>query len=387
MTVASFAALAATVLVLIGGVFILTRREVRNRSQAAARISEQARSLEQTVETLESRRAEIAMLNEAGSFLQSCARISEVAELAGRFLEQMFPETDGTLYIYASSRNRLHAVSRWGKAELGDHVDPLECWSLRRGLTHAYRADSAAPRCHHHGGHGDTLCVPLLAHGEAIGLLALQASGPAMLSEAIHRRADLLAHQLGPVLANIKLRETLNEQSIRDPLTNAFNRRYLDVVAEKEMAQAKRHGSGIAVAMIDVDHFKRFNDMHGHLAGDVALAGVVSHLQQSMRGEDWLFRYGGEEFLVLMRNVTVPEAELRLGQLVAGVRDVQLQIDGRALPGVTISAGLAGFPNHSTDFAELVTMADEALYCAKRAGRNQLCVAPVPDQNPLRLSA
>lgn len=387
VALSSFAVLMVAVLALFAVVYWTGRREFLSTTAATARVSEYAASLNQSVARLKQERNEIAMLNEAGNFLQSCDTMDEVAMLAGPFLDRIFPQLGGGLYIYAASRNQLTMLAGWGGGASPELLHPGECWSIRRGMKHHQRQGSGVPRCCHHGDAGDTLCLPLMAHGEAIGLLSFRCDP---YSEGIEdgslRLADMLAHQLGLTLSNIRLRETLNEQSIRDPLTNAFNRRYLDTVAQKELAQADRQHEAIAVAMLDIDHFKRFNDLHGHLAGDVALSGVVDYLQKCLRAGDWLFRYGGEEFLIMMRGISPDDARQRFEEMIGGVAELQLNHEDRVLPKVTISVGLAMFPDHDKSFAGLVALADEALYAAKKGGRNRLCIAH-GEPAPLLLSA
>lgn len=387
VALSSFAVLMAAVLALFGVVYWTGRREFLSTTAATARVSEYAASLNQSVARLKQERNEIAMLNEAGNFLQSCDTMDEVAMLAGPFLDRIFPQLNGGLYIYAASRNQLTMLADWGKDPQPELLHPGECWSIRRGMRHHHSQGSGVPRCCHHGDAGDTLCIPLMAHGEAIGLLSLRCEpGNEGIDDGSQRLADMLAHQLGLTLSNIRLRETLNEQSIRDPLTNAFNRRYLDTVAEKELAQAHRQHETVAIAMLDIDHFKRFNDLNGHVAGDLALSGVVDHLQSCLRAGDWLFRYGGEEFLVMMRGISPDDARQRFEQMIAGVADLQLTYEDRALPKVTMSVGLAIFPDHDKSLAGLVAIADEALYAAKKGGRNRLCVAAT-EGPPMLLSA
>ncbi len=384
----SFAVLMIAVIALFGVVYWTGRKEFLSTTAATARISEYAASLNQSVARLKQERNEIAMLNEAGNFLQSCDTMDEVGMLAGPFLDRIFPQLSGGLYIYAASRNQLTLLADWGEAPSQDLLHPGECWSIRRGMRHHHSRTNGVPRCCHHGDAGDAVCLPLMAHGEAIGLLSFRCEPQSEgIDDGSLRLADMLAHQLGLTLSNIRLRETLNEQSIRDPLTNAFNRRYLDTVAEKELAQAQRQHEAVAIAMLDIDHFKRFNDLHGHLAGDQALSGVVDYLQKCLRAGDWLFRYGGEEFLIMMRGISPDDARQRFEEMIGGVAELQLSHEDRVLPKVTISVGLAMFPDHEKSFAGLVALADEALYAAKKSGRNRLCIAHGEEPAPLLLSA
>ncbi|MGE4219441.1 MAG: GGDEF domain-containing protein, partial [Alphaproteobacteria bacterium] len=152
-------------------------------------------------------------------------------------------------------------------------------------------------------------------------------------------------------------------------------RRYLDTVAEKELAHARRLSRPFAVIMLDIDHFKRFNDLHGHAAGDQALIGVCDHLQKNIREGDWLFRFGGEEFVLLLLESDRATAEARASELREGVAALSLRNGREALPPVTVSMGLAVFPDHGETLAGLLELADKALYESKRAGRNRVTSA------------
>nr|WP_252926205.1 GGDEF domain-containing protein [Aliihoeflea sp. 40Bstr573] len=172
------------------------------------------------------------------------------------------------------------------------------------------------------------------------------------------------------------MRETLKEQSIRDPLTGVFNRRYLEAVAAKEIAHANRSGRPLAVAMLDVDHFKRFNDLHGHGAGDAALVAVCGYLKANMREGDWIFRYGGEEFVLLLRDADHADAEAKIAELREGISAISLELGGNSLPSITASIGVAVFPDHGMTMDALLEGADAALYEAKSGGRNRVSFAP-----------
>lgn len=193
--------------------------------------------------------------------------------------------------------------------------------------------------------------------------------------ERQERIVELVARQIAVTIANLNLRETLKEQSIRDPLTGAFNRRYLEVVAEKEMKHARRNGHELAVVMFDVDHFKRFNDVHGHPAGDRVLVSLSEFVQASIRDSDWFFRIGGEEFVLLLRESSRADAERRVREICDGIARLDMTLDGRPLPRVTISLGIAMFPEHGETLGSLLEQADKALYASKQAGRNRFTLA------------
>lgn len=173
------------------------------------------------------------------------------------------------------------------------------------------------------------------------------------------------------------LHEQLREQALCDPLTGLYNRRYLDEFFEREHARVQRENLPLALALIDLDHFKRLNDDYGHLAGDDVLKAVAQHLLENLRSTDAVFRIGGEEFLLIMPGVSPGEALSRLQELCA-------QLAGRTLATragdqrVTLSAGLANWPLQGQRLDELLQVADAALYEAKRTGRNRVC-CQLPD--------
>lgn len=395
------AALYGSSLIFIGGTVSLLaylygsmRRQVRERGAAAQASASYAASLDEGLRTLQAERNEIAQLNEASNFLQSCNTMVEVASLSAGFLKSLFPGQAGTVSVYAASRNQLVRLVAWSGATDAEVFAPDECWGLRRGQPHLRHRSGTAPVCSHIGcgGSCDTICVPLVAHGETLGLMTLEQLDPVEAGLAAEhaeaglpdmRKVDMVARQLALTLANLRLRETLAEQSIRDPLTNSFNRRYLEVVAGKEIAKAQRFGRSLALVMLDVDHFKRFNDVHGHPAGDAALIAVASYLQENIREGDWLFRLGGEEFVLLLGEVDSDDARAKAEELRDGIAALSVAHHDTVLPRVTVSMGVAMFPAHGRELDALLTVADEALYSAKQAGRNRVILVdaePMPTE-------
>jgi diguanylate cyclase (GGDEF)-like protein len=164
----------------------------------------------------------------------------------------------------------------------------------------------------------------------------------------------------------------LFESALRDGLTNTFNRRYLLDRLHGELRFAVRHGKPVAVLFADIDHFKRLNEAHGHEAGDQVLAGVARVLMTALRAEDVLARYGGEEFAIICREIELPGAEALANRLVAAVAERPFEVGGQRIS-VTVSVGAA--VDHGRSEAQtLVAAADAAMYEAKRAGRNRVCL-------------
>jgi diguanylate cyclase (GGDEF)-like protein len=203
------------------------------------------------------------------------------------------------------------------------------------------------------------------AHGEAIGVLHVETDSPD-LSE-LEALARMIALALGNILAHLALKE----QSIRDPLTGLANRRYLTEQLETEVARARRQGSTIGILMLDADHFKTFNDNHGHVVGDQVLISLSRSLVSQSRTGDVVSRYGGEEFVVVMPGAALPAAVRRAEALQSRIRSLAVSHAGKDLS-VTVSIGVAVFPDHGQTAAEVLDAADQALYRAKEAGRDRV---------------
>jgi diguanylate cyclase (GGDEF)-like protein len=172
-------------------------------------------------------------------------------------------------------------------------------------------------------------------------------------------------------LANLRLREALRNQSIVDPLTGLFNRRYLERILDRECRRASRSGRPISVLMLDVDHFKRFNDTWGHDGGDMVLRELASLMRHLFRGEDVACRYGGEEFVVLLTDTALEAAQARAEEFREAVHHLSVEYRRQTMGAITISIGIAAFPDQGLTPDTLIEAADRALYQAKAAGRDR----------------
>ena len=192
-----------------------------------------------------------------------------------------------------------------------------------------------------------------------------------------------MADSIALALANLKLRVSLHDQSIRDPLTDLFNRRYLEETLEREIHRAARLQRSVAVIMLDIDHFKRFNDTFSHEAGDTLLRELGIFLKQQIRGGDFACRYGGEEFILILPEISMEDLRQSAERLRKKVKELHIQYAGGALEAITLSLGLALFPVHGATGRAVVHAADEALYEAKHQGRDRVVVAlSTPEEPP-----
>jgi diguanylate cyclase (GGDEF)-like protein len=331
-----------------------------------------------------------AKLTELIDVLQSCQTVDEAYSIATGVLPGTFSCLSGALCITSASRNIVEAVSVWGAGATTEKAfKPDDCWALRRGKMHIVK-DSASPmRCAHVKGlpAGGYLCIPLAAQGETLGVLCLECS-PASASSSsgaaadpmaiLERQALAVGERLSLTLANLRLREALRRQSVRDPLTGLFNRRFMEESLERELGRAARGNQTVALVMLDIDHFKHFNDTFGHQAGDTLLRALGDFLKQRTRGQDVACRYGGEEFAFILAGASIDAAHKRARVLREDLKLLQVQHGGQLLGSVTLSMGIAAFPTHASNAETLVKAADKALYKAKKEGRDRIVVAQPP---------
>jgi diguanylate cyclase (GGDEF)-like protein len=328
---------------------------------------------------LAQRNREAALMNSLGEDLHSCLYIAEAYAVLERQMPEILPGTTGALYLFDSSQSRADAAARWGSPHaLPEEFAPQECQSIRRGRL--YCVDSAAKtlNCGHFRGDPPDcyVCLPLDAQGETIGMLHVQrtpaAGRAAMCSDAELSVMRAAAQHFALALANLRLREKLTERATRDNLTGLYNRHYMQEWLAQELHRAKRHQRSIGVIMLDVDHFKRVNDDFGHAAGDMVLRELAGVLRRVARRSDVPCRHGGEEFLVLMPEVTLEGMLGKAEELRQEVRRLDLAYEGQPLGSITVSAGLAIYPQHAASAEGLLRCADEALYAAKEGGRNRV---------------
>jgi diguanylate cyclase (GGDEF)-like protein len=215
-----------------------------------------------------------------------------------------------------------------------------------------------------------------MSHGEALGLLhVLPASPDNGVLERKQQLAQTVAGQLGLALATLKLQESLREMAVRDPLTGLFNRRYLEETLEREFLRAARQGVPIALIMLDIDHFKRCNDTYGHDAGDALLRELGAFLQRYCRGSDVACRYGGEEFILTLSDCSLEIACQRAEEMRQAVQILQVHHGRRTLEAITLSFGVAAFPEYGDNPDAVLKAADAAMYRAKQQGRDRVVAA------------
>jgi diguanylate cyclase (GGDEF)-like protein len=351
--------------------------QVTERKRAEEALQQANEKLRGWLTQLEERTHEIKLLSEMGDLLQTCFTAEEAYAVISQSAQKFFPEGAGALSVLRN-QNLVEVVAAWGPMPATETVFAAdECWALRRGRVHALKGPNDGLVCKHLKSPAPpgSLCVPMMAHGETLGALHLCETQPGQLTDSKLRLTATLAEHIALALANLRLHETLRNLSVRDPLTGLFNRRYMEESLEREVRRAARSKRPLGIIMLDIDHFKEFNDTYSHEAGDTLLRELGSSLQTYIRGEDVACRYGGEEFILILPDTTLDAASQRAEQLRAAVQRLTLQHRSQSLKPVTISVGVALFPDHGGSGDDVLRAADAALYRAKADGRNRVVIA------------
>lgn len=357
--------------VLLSAVFVTMSKEADQRIRTEE-------SLRHAVEQMERNNRETQLIGKMGDYLRSCREEEEAYEMISANLPVIFPNSYGSVAIFNNSRNILRPVLTWGELPDGVALDfePDACWALRQGRAHLSGGDKSTPVCAHleHIADGNmTICLPMQAQGETIGQIFIGAQkserGEATREELGTMRR--ITEQISLALANLKLQRALKEQSIKDPLTKLYNRRYLEDTLSRELARAQRNAQPLTVLLMDIDHFKKVNDTYGHDAGDAVLSAFAKMLTTKVRKEDIACRWGGEEFLLILGAADEGLAQSRAQEICDTARSLKISFQGKPIP-ITVSIGASVFPSHGEAPEDLIRNADQALYKAKQGGRDKV---------------
>ncbi|WP_218253535.1 diguanylate cyclase, partial [Candidatus Magnetobacterium casense] len=332
---------------------------------------------------LELRELESGLFSRMSELFQACNCVEEASVVITNTVSQLFPRDRGALYIYNSSRNLLEGISVWGNPPPQELViTQNECWGLRRGHVHIMVDEARDIACQHVREKGiPYICTPIMAKGETIGMLHLlldSLKGKSYEQDWFTEKEQLamrLAEGCGLAIINLKLQESLRNMSMRDPLTGLFNRRYMKESLELEWQRSMRKYTPIGIIMIDIDHFKQFNDTFGHDGGDKLLCELGMFLTKQIRGGDIACRYGGEEFTIIMPEASAEVTMQRAEQIREAACHMHVMYKQQSLGTITLSMGVAVLPVHGADTSIVLQAADAALYRAKHEGRNRVCMA------------
>ncbi len=361
--------------------FTVTFRNISRTKESELQLKQLNDELADRLNQLQQRNQEILLLSQMNDFLQACFTLEEAYKTFRTLIKPLFPGCSGGIFITKASRDFVEAVATWGNLPIGETVfHPKDCWCLRRGREHWVDTDQFDLLCNH----SDqtlppkvSLCLPMMAQGETLGLLYLYSDSPDQLCESKRQLARTVAEQMALAIANLQLREELQNRSIRDPLTGLFNRRYLEESLEREINRACRNDHNVGVIMIDIDHFKRFNDTFGHDGGDAVLKEVGKLLKSSLRASDIACRYGGEEMTLILPEASIENTYKRAEQVRKLIKQINIEHKRQSLGTITASLGVACFPEHGMTGDAVVQRADTALYQAKKEGRDRVVGAEV----------
>jgi diguanylate cyclase (GGDEF)-like protein len=337
--------------------------EISKHEDLERALAESRSALTAQVSQLNEQNQQIQLLTDVGDALQSCLAVDEAYATVSLQAPRLLPGTSGTLFVHDPLKGLFLSAAEWGPHR---SVNPAfkaeDCWALRRGKPHAVTPAGTNLPCPHAAGLPDTrsLCLPLSASGRTIGLLQVTES---------------VAEHVGLALSNIMLRSDLRQMSIHDPLTGLFNRRYMEESLETEIHRADRRKGPIGVIMLDIDHFKAFNDGFGHAAGDQMLRAIGSLVHSRLRAGDIACRFGGEELVLILPEANLEAAIHRAEDLRASAKKLEVKHEDTPLGQVTVSLGVAVYPVHGLSRNDLLSAADSALYKAKDGGRDRVEVA------------
>jgi len=351
-------------------------RDITARKRVEADLHTTNEGLIASVAELQRRDDAMKSLIRLNELLQSCATQDEAYQVVGHVAGELFPGQNGDLAILAAtdqdSDRHLDTVVSWGDQPASKaNFAPADCWALRQGKLHAVSDPRTDLMCEHfvQPPQAGYLCVPLIVQSGTMGLMSLLNRAPKNSASRAWQQLALAAGETIKLsLSNLKLRESLREDAIRDPLTGLYNRRYLDESLGRELHRARRGKSPLCVAVLDLDHFKLFNDTFGHDGGDLLLRGLARALDDKLRKSDISCRYGGDEFVVVMPDSSLADTHHRMEQICALIKGTQVRNGGTVLGPITVSAGVAGMPEHGSTAGELIQAADTAMYAAKQTG-------------------
>lgn len=349
------------------------------------------------IESLQEEHFCLTQLNNFMDALQNYATLDEVFAQLPALLQATFPNQSGRLYVsnYAvkgstkiESSPEYTEVLSWGMGTRSVWQKlPMDCLVVQNrrpcySEAGEFEDGSACSICKFSEMllSQDHLCVPLMDHASPqpsiiTGVFSLALPSPTKITHLQRQMVTQVAHHLGKVLTRLKQYELIHVQSIRDALTGLFNRRYLFEVLPKILQRAQHGHYSVGIIVFDIDHFKRFNDCYGHLAGDKVLQDFGVFLKGFVRGTDIACRYGGEEFMLVLPEATLERVIQRANRLRQGMHYMKMEYQGKPLGKVTISAGVASFPHHGSSAEQVIAAADAALYQAKADGRDRISVA------------
>lgn len=335
--------------------------------------------LEHGLQELQYFNSNVLSLNEANSLLQACLTIEETFKPLQYYCQHVLKIPSGILYILNTNEpTKFDVAAAWGNLQNQTaHLDNGECWALRRSHNYQVKNTDTEIHCPHASSSSSYACLPLQIQGELLGLLHLQAASNHinLLTSSNAMLLNILSEQFCTSIINLQLRQNLHELSIRDPLTNLYNRRFADEFLHKILSQSERDKHFFGILMADIDYFKSINDTYGHQVGDAVLKLLSQEIETVFRKGDVCCRWSGEEFLIYLHDVLFDSLFIKAEEFRHHVENIDFTRIEPNLKTITLSIGVASFPAHGDTVEKIIKAADDALYNAKSNGRNIVVVA------------
>jgi diguanylate cyclase (GGDEF)-like protein/PAS domain S-box-containing protein len=353
-------------------------RDITERKKTEEALQGANKKLEAWVHDLEQRTREMTLLSEMGDILRACLSTEEVYEVIVRVAQEVFPVLGGALYVLGPLRNIVESVAEWGDtSQIELTFAPDECWALRRGKVHCVEDTRVGLLCKHvhpplPKGY---MCVPMMAQSEAVGILHLAQPADAQMPEAKQRLAIAMAEHVAMALSNLRLHETLRNQSIRDQMTGLFNRSFMEESLELELRRAVRTQHPLSVIMLSLDNFQILNDNYGVDVGDSILRRTGMLLQGNIRKGDIACRFSSQTFTLILPNAGFEVSKRRAEILLDQVRGLEVKNQSELVDHISASVGLAVFPENGQTVDSLLRSAEAALSRARGGGGNQVVIA------------
>jgi diguanylate cyclase (GGDEF)-like protein len=314
---------------------------------------------------LQAQNRNINIINNMIEEMQRFETEKNVFRVLRQFLPQLFPGLSANLYLSEANTGAMRSVVSIGDA-------PMLTASIPPDLLPDSAPIGIAPDPKDPGG-VKSIAIPINSGSAVSGLFVLASD---LITDDDRSMIHVLADSIGYALTNARLQVSLRQEAIHDSLTGVFNRRYMEESLRRDLSRLKRTQQPVSIIMLDIDHFKRFNDKFGHLAGDKVLQEIGTALCKYVRAEDIVCRYGGEEFIVLLPGADMSIALERAKMIAEKIRKVRFPTTGSVLQSITVSMGISMFPKHGCEIDELLRAADASLYQAKHSGRDCIVLAP-----------
>ncbi|MEH2323269.1 MAG: diguanylate cyclase [Nostoc sp.] len=330
------------------------------------------RHLEEKALELEAKKRELIYLSDMADMLYCCESEDDVYKVVALTCSKLFPNMSGCVYIISNSKNYVHLNSFWGDERTSKEIfSKSECWALRRGKFNLLSSGNSGLLCSHliqpvSGAH---LCFPLFGQSEVVGILHIYSIEE--ISPEDQQITEIIARTLGFALNNLSIKQRLTHDSLRDGMTQLYNQSYMETILEQRLAEAERSGQRLSVIFLDIDNFKSYNSRYGHLTANIVIQELAKLLLKSIRSFDIPCRWGGEEFVIVMPNMTLESLRKRVEQLRVDIEQMQLRDGDQILQSITASFGIAVSESGIT-VKDFLNRANQAMLEAKRTGKNRV---------------